>query len=512
MPDSARSGSLHDSAASNVEQDGDNERAEHTDANERGADAGNEEQSDEHEAGAPPPKKSVDLTAAKSEVELLTAQLAQQGAMLAQQRALFHQLQQGAATSAPNSASGSMMGLNAELASHENAQGGSDATTDPAATEPAPGTNHQYHHQGSPMHQPNPFPYAPHPAYNQFGAYGFPYHGFPPPFPPGFHPHGFMGQPNMVMPTPYAVPRDDPYDINNPLLCRQATRVTKVYTEKMLQAGTVSVGLLLVWIRSFSAFCKTLIVRNPVQLAIMHLRPPADSWAEQFVLPDGRPLISASWNEFTGALLHAPFTDSVEYFYTTTQAFCDLKQANLKVSEYVQQANDIFLGRETHPWLSQLTEGHFSFKFFMGLHPQIRLNIRLSPEALMNKAFTDLTSQAQEVGTHVESLDTRAPHQVAQMGRSGPRPSSQQTVTATPPVSLPANYWQMPVAQRRAFEKGLKQPGDKAWRKQTRRNEGRCVFCGDDRHVYEDCRLAPKVTVAVLDVDSESKNGKQAEE
>ena len=492
MPDSARSGSLHDSAASNVEQDGDNDK----------------EQSDEHEAGAPPPK-SVDLTAAKSEVELLTAQLAQQGAMLAQQRALFHQLQQGAATSAPISASGSMMGLNAELASHENAQGGSDATTDPATTEPAPGDHQSQYHQGTPMHQPPFFPYAPQMPYNQFAPYGFPYQ-FPP---PGFHPH-FMGQPNMGMPTPHAVPRDDPYDINSPLICRQATRVTKVYTEKMLQAGTVSVGLLLVWIRSFSAFCKTLIVRNPVQLAIMHLRPPADSWAEQFVLPDGRPLISASWNEFTGALLHAPFTDSVEYFYTTTQAFCDLKQANLKVSEYVQQANDIFLGRETHPWLSQLTEGHFSFKFFMGLHPQIRLNIRLSPEALMNKAFTDLTSQAQEVGTHVESLDTRAPHQVAQMGRSGPRPSSQQTVTATPPVSLPANYWQMPVAQRRAFEKGLKQPGDKAWRKQTRRNEGRCVFCGDDRHVYEDCRLAPpnKVTVALLDVDSESKNGKQAEE
>ena len=87
MPDSARSGSLHDSAASNVEQD--QERADHNDANEeRRADAGNEEQGDEHEAGAPPPK-SVDLTAAKSEVELLTAQLATQGAILAQQRALL---------------------------------------------------------------------------------------------------------------------------------------------------------------------------------------------------------------------------------------------------------------------------------------------------------------------------------------------------------------------------------------------------------------------------------------
>ena len=52
----------------------------------------------------------------------------------------------------------------------------------------------------------------------------------------------------------------------------------------------------------------------------------------------------------------------------------------------------------------------------------------------------------------------------------------------------------------------------RALRKQIRRNEGRCVFCGDDRHVYEDCRLAPKVTVALLDIDSESKNGKQAEE
>jgi len=243
---------LHDSAASNVEQDQEqnNERADHNDANEeRRADAGNEEQGDEHEAGAPPPK-SVDLTAAKSEVELLTAQLAQQGAMLAQQRALFHQLQQGAATSAPNSASGSMMGLNAELASHENEQGGSDATTDPATTEPAPGNHQSQYHQGTPMHQPPFFPYAPQMPYNQFAPYGFPYQ-FPP---PGFHPH-FMGQPNMGMPTPHAVPRDDPYDINNPLLCRQATRVTKAYTEKMLQAGTVSVGLLLVWIRSFSAFC-----------------------------------------------------------------------------------------------------------------------------------------------------------------------------------------------------------------------------------------------------------------
>ena len=136
------------------------------------------------------------------------------------------------------------------------------------------------------------------------------------------------------------------------------------------------------------------------------------------------------------------------------KAFCDLKQANLKVSEYVRQANDIFLGRETHPFLSQLTEGHFSFKFFMGLHPQIRLNIRLSPEALMNKAFTDLTSQAQEVGTHVENLDTRAPHQVAQMGRSGPQPSSQQTVTATPPASLPEHYWTLPITQRKILKGG----------------------------------------------------------
>ena len=117
----------------------------------------------------------------------------------------------------------------------------------------------------------------------------------------------------------------------------------------------------------------------------MHLQPLADSWAQQSVLTDGTQLINARWNEFTGALLHAPLTDSVEYFYHTTQAFCDLKQANLKVSEYVRQANEIFLGRETHPFLSKLTEGHFAFKFFMGLHPQIRLNIRLSPEALMNK-------------------------------------------------------------------------------------------------------------------------------
>jgi ribosomal protein S14 len=45
----------------------------------------------------------------------------------------------------------------------------------------------------------------------------------------------------------------------------------------------------------------------------------------------------------------------------------------------------------------------------------------------------------------------------------------------------------MPITQRRAFERGLKQASDKAWRKQVRRNESRCVFCGDDRHVYEAC-------------------------
>ena len=54
-------------------------------------------------------------------------------------------------------------------------------------------------------------------------------------------------------------------------------------------------------------------------------------------------------------------------------------------------------------------------------------------------------------------------------------------------MSLPENYWNMPITQRRAFERGLKQASDKAWRKQVRRNESRCVFCGDDRHVYEAC-------------------------
>jgi hypothetical protein len=63
-------------------------------------------------------------------------------------------------------------------------------------------------------------------------------------------------------------------------------------------------GLLLVWIRSFSAFCKTLIVRNPVQLAIMHLQQPADSWAEQFVLVWGgrRPDCMAGEQPHAGGL------------------------------------------------------------------------------------------------------------------------------------------------------------------------------------------------------------------
>jgi hypothetical protein len=98
------------------------------------------------------------------------------------------------------------------------------------------------------------------------------------------------------------------------------------------------------------------------------------------------------------------------------------------------------------------------------------------------------------------------------MGRSGPQPSSQQTVTATPPASLPEHYWTLPITQRKTFERGLKLPSERAWRKQVRRVEGRCVFCGDDRHVYEDCRLAPKNKVASLAVDPESKNGQQTEE
>ena len=100
------------------------------------------------------------------------------------------------------------------------------------------------------------------------------------------------------------------------------------------------------------------------------------------------------------------------------------------------------------------------------------------------------------------------------------RPVDSQTRSCT----RPANYWHMPVAQRRAFEKGLKQPGDKACPSERgplgllRRRPSAALGLPLSRvpplhrHVYEDCRLAPKITVAVLDVDSESKNGKQAEE
>jgi hypothetical protein len=77
-----------------------------------------------------------------------------------------------------------------------------------------------------------------------------------------------------------------------------------------------------------------------------------------------------------------------------------------------------------------------SFKFFMGLHPQICLSIQLSPDALMDTAFTSLMSKAQLVGTHVERIDTRPQNQVSQMGRSGPRNSSSKTVIATPPHQL----------------------------------------------------------------------------
>ena len=243
MQDPAQPGALQDSEARNFEelealdlQAPDNDRAGETDAN----------QDDEDEAGAPLPS-SVDPNTVKTEYAVLTEQIVQQNALI---QLMMANQQQGAATSVPRS-NGSMATLNAEIDAQGNQQQGSNATTDPMA-----GTNQAPQGSAMPQHRPFPLfvnhqsypPYAPHqPVYNPFGPHGIPYQqGFPPPVPPGFQ---YMGHQNMV-------PRDDPYDINSPLICRQATRVTKVYTERMLQAGTVRVGLLLVWIRSFSAFAR----------------------------------------------------------------------------------------------------------------------------------------------------------------------------------------------------------------------------------------------------------------
>ena len=161
--------------------------------------------------------------------------------------------------------------------------------------------------------------------------------------------------------------------------------------------------------------------------------------------------------------------------------------------------------------MSRLTEGHFSFMFFMGLHPQIRMNIKLSPHALMGTNFIWLTREAQQVGIHVESVP-RAPNQVSQMGRSGPRNSSTKTMTS--PSNLPDGYWKMSIPQRRKIESKLTHANDRAWRKQTRQNENRCVFCGDDRHTYAECNLKPKQKVAAFDfeIQDDSKNESQAEE
>jgi hypothetical protein len=148
----------------------------------------------------------------------------------------------------------------------------------------------------------------------------------------------------------------------------------------------------------------------------------------------------------------------------------------------------------------------------MGLHPQIRMNIELPPDALMETEFIWLTNKAQQVGTHVERLDTRPPNQVSQMGRSGPGNSSKKTVTT--PSNLPEGYWNMSIPQRRKIESKLTHANDRAWRKLTRQNENRCVFCGDDRHTYAECNLKPKQKVAAFDfeIQDDSKNESQAEE
>jgi hypothetical protein len=42
------------------------------------------------------------------------------------------------------------------------------------------------------------------------------------------------------------------------------------------------------------------------------------------------------------ALLSAPFSDAVEYYFNTVKQFCSLQQRSLPINDYANQATEIF--------------------------------------------------------------------------------------------------------------------------------------------------------------------------
>ena len=96
-------------------------------------------------------------------------------------------------------------------------------------------------------------------------------------------------------------PDDSSYN-NNPSAYKHAKAQFKPVAEKMLAKDTRSVGELYKWLRSFRNFASTICVQNPVCFAILHLRDPAETWAQNRCLKNGTALRDATFTQFTEAL------------------------------------------------------------------------------------------------------------------------------------------------------------------------------------------------------------------
>ena len=83
------------------------------------------------------------------------------------------------------------------------------------------------------------------------------------------------------------LPQSLSYDIDNPCAYQHAKAQFKPVAEKMLAKDTRSVGELYKWLRSFRNFASTICVQNPVCFAILHLRDPAETWAQNRSLENG---------------------------------------------------------------------------------------------------------------------------------------------------------------------------------------------------------------------------------
>ena len=281
------------------------------------------------------------------------------------------------------------------------------------------------------------------------------------------------------------LPQSLSYDIDNPCAYQHAKAQFKPVAEKMLAKDTRSVGELYKWLRSFRNFASTICVQNPVCFAILHLRDPAETWAQNRSLKNGTPLRDATFTQFTQELLSAPFSDAVEYYFNTVKQFCSLQQRSLPINDYANQATEIFAGRDNHPFLSTLTENHFAFVFFTGLQPQIKLHLNISPHDLMKTSFTEIVRRAQGIGLLVEQGTTN--HPLAQISQPTHNKRDRTKITARPPQNLPDNFESLPPWKKKEFEKTLISENDKLWRLQTRKAQGRCTWCGDSRHSYEKC-------------------------